>query len=89
MLELHNIITIVCLCFVLVMKYYVLLIIYFPVLMNAEPVNLGRDGADEPPTLIKEDLLTSGSVRQSTSDSQVHFMKTISQISIFFFMDIT
>lgn len=48
--------------------------------MNVEPINLGRDGADEPPTLIKEDLLSSGSVRQSTSDTQVHVMKSISDV---------
>lgn len=46
--------------------------------MNAEPINLGSDGADEPPTLIKEDLLSSGSVRRSMSDTQVRVMKSIS-----------
>lgn len=46
--------------------------------MNAEPINLGRDGADEPPTLIKEDLLLSGSVGQSTSDTQVRGTKSLS-----------
>ncbi|XP_031716980.1 B-cell CLL/lymphoma 7 protein family member B-B isoform X2 [Anarrhichthys ocellatus] len=35
-----------------------------------EPVHLGQEGADEPPTLIKEDLLSSGAVRQSTPDTQ-------------------
>nr|XP_046244688.1 B-cell CLL/lymphoma 7 protein family member B-B [Scatophagus argus] len=35
-----------------------------------EPVHAGPDGADEPPTLIKEDLLSSGTVRRSTSDTQ-------------------
>lgn len=35
-----------------------------------EPVHSGRDGADEPPTLIKEDLLSSGTARRRTSDTQ-------------------
>ncbi|XP_008308060.1 B-cell CLL/lymphoma 7 protein family member B-B [Cynoglossus semilaevis] len=35
-----------------------------------EPIHTGQDGADEPPTLIKEDLLSSGSVRRSNLDSQ-------------------
>ncbi|XP_037335045.2 B-cell CLL/lymphoma 7 protein family member B-B isoform X1 [Pungitius pungitius] len=35
-----------------------------------EPVHLGQEGADEPPTLIKEDLLSSGAVRRSTPDTQ-------------------
>ncbi|XP_030008878.1 B-cell CLL/lymphoma 7 protein family member B-B isoform X3 [Sphaeramia orbicularis] len=38
--------------------------------VNAEPVHSGQDGADEPPTLIKEDLLSSGTVRRSTPDTQ-------------------
>lgn len=38
---------------------------------NAEPVHSGQEGTDEPPTLIKEDLLSSGTVRQSTPDTQV------------------
>lgn len=44
-------------------------------LPNAEPVHSGQEGADEPPTLIKEDLLSSGTVRRSTTDAQVHFLK--------------
>lgn len=56
--------------------------------MNAEPINLGRDGADEPPTLIKEDLLSSGSVRQSTSDTQVHVMKSISDVKLQYFFSL-
>lgn len=51
---------------------------YISVLVNAEPVNIGRDGADEPPTLIKEDLLSSGGVSQGPSGTQVPFMKTTS-----------
>lgn len=43
--------------------------------MNAEPVHSGTDGADEPPTLTKEDLLSSGTVRRSTPDTQVNFLK--------------
>ncbi|CAN9511333.1 unnamed protein product [Ophioblennius macclurei] len=35
-----------------------------------EPVHSGQEGADEPPTLIKEDLLSSGAVRRSTTDTQ-------------------
>ncbi|XP_051255542.1 B-cell CLL/lymphoma 7 protein family member B-B [Dicentrarchus labrax] len=35
-----------------------------------EPVHSGQEGADEPPTLIKEDLLSSGTVRRSTPDTQ-------------------
>ncbi|XP_070826722.1 B-cell CLL/lymphoma 7 protein family member B-B [Chaetodon trifascialis] len=35
-----------------------------------EPVHSGQEGADEPPTLIKEDLLSSGTVRRSTTDAQ-------------------
>ncbi|XP_029027105.1 B-cell CLL/lymphoma 7 protein family member B-B [Betta splendens] len=35
-----------------------------------EPVHSGQEGADEPPTLIKEDLLSSGTIRRSTPDSQ-------------------
>lgn len=35
-----------------------------------EPVHSGQEGADEPPTLIKEDLLTSGTARRRTSDTQ-------------------
>ncbi|XP_037533320.1 B-cell CLL/lymphoma 7 protein family member B-B [Nematolebias whitei] len=35
-----------------------------------EPVHAGRDGADEPPTLIKEDPLTSGAVRRSASGTK-------------------
>lgn len=38
--------------------------------MNAEPVHSGQEGADEPPTLIKEDLLSSGTVRRSTPDTR-------------------
>lgn len=51
---------------------------YISVLVNTEPVNIGRDGADEPPTLIKEDLLSSGGVSQGPSGAQVPFMKTTS-----------
>lgn len=40
-------------------------------LVNAEPVHSGQEGADEPPTLIKEDLLSSGTVRRSAPDTQV------------------
>ncbi|PWA20471.1 hypothetical protein CCH79_00003700 [Gambusia affinis] len=35
-----------------------------------EPVHSGREGADEPPTLIKEDPLTSGTARRRTPDTQ-------------------
>ncbi|XP_034460376.1 B-cell CLL/lymphoma 7 protein family member B-B isoform X2 [Hippoglossus hippoglossus] len=35
-----------------------------------EPVHPGQELADEPPTLIKEDLLTSGAVRRSNQDTQ-------------------
>lgn len=35
-----------------------------------EPVHSGQEGADEPPTLIKEDLLSSGAVRRSAPDTQ-------------------
>lgn len=35
-----------------------------------EPVHSGQEGADEPPTLIKEDLLSTGTVRRSTPDTQ-------------------
>nr|XP_057936886.1 B-cell CLL/lymphoma 7 protein family member B-B [Doryrhamphus excisus] len=35
-----------------------------------EPDHSGQDGADEPPTLIKEDLLLSGTARRSTPDTQ-------------------
>ncbi|XP_022063353.1 B-cell CLL/lymphoma 7 protein family member B-B [Acanthochromis polyacanthus] len=35
-----------------------------------EPVHSVQDGADEPPTLIKEDLLSSGAVRRSNPDTQ-------------------
>lgn len=35
-----------------------------------EPVQSGQEGADEPPTLIKEDLLSSGGARRSTADTQ-------------------
>lgn len=35
-----------------------------------EPVQSGQEGADEPPTLIKEDLLSSGAARRSTADTQ-------------------
>uniref|UniRef100_A0A3Q3WS49 BAF chromatin remodeling complex subunit BCL7B n=1 Tax=Mola mola TaxID=94237 RepID=A0A3Q3WS49_MOLML len=35
-----------------------------------EPVHSGRDRADEPPTLIKEDLLSAGTVRRSPPDTQ-------------------
>ncbi|XP_069003938.1 B-cell CLL/lymphoma 7 protein family member B-B [Embiotoca jacksoni] len=35
-----------------------------------EPVHSGQEGADEPPTLIKEDLLSSGTIRRSTPDTQ-------------------
>ncbi|XP_034460375.1 B-cell CLL/lymphoma 7 protein family member B-B isoform X1 [Hippoglossus hippoglossus] len=38
--------------------------------VNAEPVHPGQELADEPPTLIKEDLLTSGAVRRSNQDTQ-------------------
>lgn len=41
----------------------------------SEPVLSGRDGADEPPTLIKEDLLSAGTVRRSATDTQVSFLK--------------
>lgn len=40
--------------------------------VHAEPVHSGRDGADEPPTLIKEDLLSAGTVRRSPPDTQVN-----------------
>lgn len=49
------------------------IILFF--LVNTEPVHSGRDGADEPPTLIKEDLLSSGTVRRSTPDTQVNLLK--------------
>ncbi|XP_074535967.1 B-cell CLL/lymphoma 7 protein family member B-B isoform X1 [Halichoeres trimaculatus] len=35
-----------------------------------EPVQSGQEGADEPPTLIKEDLLTSATIRRSSPDTQ-------------------
>ncbi|KAG7478838.1 hypothetical protein JOB18_009985 [Solea senegalensis] len=35
-----------------------------------DPVHSGQEGADEPPTLTKEDLLSSGTVRRSTLESQ-------------------
>ncbi|XP_006799987.1 B-cell CLL/lymphoma 7 protein family member B-B [Neolamprologus brichardi] len=35
-----------------------------------EPVHSGQEGTDEPPTLIKEDPLSSGTVRRSTPDTQ-------------------
>ncbi|XP_077423034.1 B-cell CLL/lymphoma 7 protein family member B-B [Vanacampus margaritifer] len=35
-----------------------------------DPVHSGQDGADEPPTLIKEDLLSSGSARRSAIHTQ-------------------
>ncbi|XP_054649200.1 B-cell CLL/lymphoma 7 protein family member B-B [Dunckerocampus dactyliophorus] len=35
-----------------------------------EPDHAGQDGADEPPTLIKEDPLSSGTARRSTPDTQ-------------------
>ncbi|KAM3616917.1 uncharacterized protein V6R79_026011 [Siganus canaliculatus] len=35
-----------------------------------DPAHLGQEGADEPPTLIKEDLLSSGTVRRSTPETQ-------------------
>lgn len=35
-----------------------------------EPVHSGQEGADEPPTLIKEDLLSAGAARRSTPDTQ-------------------
>ncbi|XP_071353145.1 B-cell CLL/lymphoma 7 protein family member B-B [Trachinotus anak] len=35
-----------------------------------EPVHSGQEGADEPPTLIKEDLLSSGTARRSAPDTQ-------------------
>lgn len=48
--------------------------VYVSVVHNTEPVHSGREGADEPPTLIKEDLLTSGTARRRTSDTQVSYM---------------
>ncbi|XP_026148308.1 B-cell CLL/lymphoma 7 protein family member B-B [Mastacembelus armatus] len=41
-----------------------------------EPVHSGQEGADEPPTLIKEDLLSSGTVRRSTPDTQEELDET-------------
>ncbi|KAK5603786.1 B-cell CLL/lymphoma 7 protein member B-B [Crenichthys baileyi] len=38
-----------------------------------EPVHSGREGADEPPTLIKEDPLSSGTAKRRTSDTQDEF----------------
>nr|XP_019950500.1 PREDICTED: B-cell CLL/lymphoma 7 protein family member B isoform X2 [Paralichthys olivaceus] len=35
-----------------------------------EPVHPGQELADEPPTLTKEDLLSSGTVRRSNQDTQ-------------------
>lgn len=35
-----------------------------------EPILSGRDRADEPPTLIKEDLLSAAAVRKSSADTQ-------------------
>uniref|UniRef100_A0A1A8LMP3 B-cell CLL/lymphoma 7B n=1 Tax=Nothobranchius pienaari TaxID=704102 RepID=A0A1A8LMP3_9TELE len=35
-----------------------------------EPAHSGREAADEPPTLIKEDPLSSGAVRRGASDTQ-------------------
>lgn len=37
----------------------------------SEPLVSGRDGADEPPTLIKEDLLSAAAVQRSPADTQV------------------
>lgn len=54
--------------------------------MNADPIQSGQDGADEPPTLIKEDLLSSGAIRRSTSDTQVDIPKTKSLIISLFHM---
>ncbi|KAM8853316.1 B-cell CLL/lymphoma 7 protein family member B-B [Synchiropus splendidus] len=34
------------------------------------PVHSGQEGADEPPTLVKEDLLSSASGRRNTQDPQ-------------------
>ena len=41
--------------------------------VNTEPVHSGQEGADEPPTLIKEDPLSAGAVRRSAPDTQVYF----------------
>lgn len=65
---------------------------YISVLVNTEPVNIGRDGADEPPTLIKEDLLSSGSVSQGPSGAQVPFYENNQQrwkMTMLFLMEIT
>lgn len=35
-----------------------------------EPIHPGQEGADEPPTLIKEDLLSSGTARRSAPSTQ-------------------
>lgn len=41
-----------------------------------EPVHSGQEGADEPPTLIKEDLLSSGAIRRKTPDTQEELDET-------------
>ncbi|XP_067363133.1 B-cell CLL/lymphoma 7 protein family member B-B isoform X2 [Channa argus] len=41
-----------------------------------EPVHSGQEGADEPPTLIKEDLLSSVTVRRSSPDTQEELDET-------------
>lgn len=53
--------------------------IFPPFLVNAEPVHSGQEGADEPPTLIKEDLLSSGAISRKTPDIQVYFFKRASR----------
>ncbi|KAM9317804.1 B-cell CLL/lymphoma 7 protein family member B-B [Pholidichthys leucotaenia] len=35
-----------------------------------EPIHSGQEGSDEPPTLIKEDLLSSGAIRRNAPDTQ-------------------
>lgn len=41
-----------------------------------EPVHSGQEGADEPPTLIKEDLLSSGAISRKTPDIQEELDET-------------
>ncbi|KAK1900574.1 B-cell CLL/lymphoma 7 protein family member B-B [Dissostichus eleginoides] len=41
-----------------------------------EPVHSGQEGADEPPTLIKEDLLSSGAIRRKTPGTQEELDET-------------
>lgn len=48
-------------------------------LLLSEPLLSGRDRADEPPTLIKEDLLSAATVQRSPADTQVSSNTNTSQ----------